>query len=127
MSEKLDIIFPKDNFEGLINGKTTIEDFLIDEFTKASNHAVMCNALKEYHRNDGGSPEVHDFEIVNTKFDTNKLTGRFRTSFKINYHYTCSDVHNTAKDTIDWDFVVDSTNNIIHLTGEEPLVRDGDE
>jgi hypothetical protein len=127
MAEKLEIGFLKAHLDELLNSGTTIDDFLKHQFTNAVNHAAMCNALKEYHRNDGGSPEVHDFEIANTKFDIDKLTGRFRTSFKINYHYTCSDVRNTAKDTIDWDFTVDSSDNIIHLTGEEPLVREGDE
>jgi hypothetical protein len=124
MAEKLQLTFLKAQLGRLLDGEVSVDDFLTDIFADAANHAAMCNALREYHRNDGGSPEVDAFEIVNTKFDASQLTGRFRTTFKVNYHFTCSDVRNTAKDTIDWDLQIDSANAIINLTGEEPLVRD---
>jgi hypothetical protein len=124
MAEKLQLSFEKAHMGRLLDGEITVENFLKDIYENAANHAAMCNALREYHRNDGGSPEVDAFEIVNISFDANQLTGRFRTAFKVNYHFTCSDVRNTAKDTIDWDLVIDSANSIINLTGEEPLVRD---
>ncbi|MVN90163.1 hypothetical protein [Mucilaginibacter aquatilis] len=125
MAEKLEFNCTQDDLQNLIKGNTLIADFLNDLFTEPAKYAQMCTALQSYHRNDGGSPEVHSFTIENTAFDANAMLGRFRCRFKVMYHYTCSDVHNTAGDTIDWTFKI--THQTLQLTGEEVLERDGDE
>jgi hypothetical protein len=127
MAEKLDIVLSKAHLEQLLNGKLTIDNFLKHQFSNAVNHAAMCSALQEYHRNDGGSPEVHVFDVMNGSFNPQTLTGSFRCNFRVIYHYTCSDVRNNAADTIDWDFKIDALSRNLYLTGEETLERDGDE
>lgn len=125
MAEKLEFNCNHDSLQGLINSSTTIADFLKELFTDPLKHLQMCSALQAYHRNDGGSPEVHAFDIENAVFNSDSLNGRFRCRFKVIYHYTCSDVHNTAGDTIDWTFKI--ADNNLFLTGEEVLERDSNE
>jgi heterodisulfide reductase subunit B len=127
MAEKLKLFLTNTDFNKLVSGEISIQVFLPALFEDKQAYAQMCNSLKEYHRNDGGSPEVHDFDVINSSFNPQTLTGHFRCTFKVIYHYTCSDVRNNAADTIDWDFKIDAVNEILHLTGEETLERDTDE
>jgi hypothetical protein len=127
MAEILELQIDPSQLNHLQARNISVEDFLYELFKDEQQHAMMCSALQEYHRNDGGSPEVDAFKIVNASLNVLELIGRFRTVFKVKYHYTCSDVRNMANDTIDWRFSVDQANASIHLTGEEPWVREGDE
>lgn len=125
MAEKLELPINPSQLQVLKLGSISIDDFINEIFKDQQHHTQMCLALREYHRNDGGSPEIDVFTIVNAVFNANESTGRFRTVFKIRYHYTCSDVRNTANDTIDWNFKIEK--DLMLLTGEEPWVREGDE
>lgn len=127
MAEKLELTTSQQNIAKLLAGSLNIDNFLNQLFQDPANHTAMCASLQEYHRNDGGSPEVHAFEIIRVAFNPDSLTGRFTCKFRVQYHYTCSDVRNDAGDTIVWDFKLDKENGMLYLTGEEPLVRDGDE
>jgi hypothetical protein len=121
MAENLQIHTTTEHITALLSGRITYQQFLTDMFSIPANHSQMCIALREYHRNDGGSPEVHDFELQNFKLDTEHAKGRFRCRFEVLYHFTCSDVRNKAFDTIDWEMVIDRENAILKLTGEEIL------
>lgn len=127
MAEKLELLINPSQFEGLQSGNISIHDFINELFTDQQQHEKMCSALQEYHRNDGGSPEVDAYEVENTTYNADVLSGHFRCKFTVNYHYTCSDVRNKAIDTIDWDFKIDKDNNRLLLTGEETLERDFNE
>lgn len=125
MAEKLEFNCNDADLQNLLNNNTTITDFLNNLFSHPENYKQMCAALQAYHRNDGGSPEVHAFEVENAILNADNISGRFRCRFRVKYHYTCSDVHNSAADTINWDFrIADAT---IYLTGEEVLERDSEE
>lgn len=127
MAEKLELPINPSQLKQLQAGSISIDDFLNQLFKDQQHHTQMCAALQEYHRNDGGSPEVDAFEVVNAAFSSETLSGRFRCKFRVNYHYTCSDVRNKAMDTIDWDFKVDKEQYRLLLTGEETLERDFNE
>ena len=111
-----------------INKQITAADFLNTLFGErdSRNYWLMCEGLVAYHNKDGGSPEVKEFEITESGFSAESKTGFCRCKFNVHFHYTCSDVHNDAKDTIRWDFKLDEATNIIHFTGEEPWVRDAE-
>ncbi|MFD1256531.1 hypothetical protein ACFQ3S_06955 [Mucilaginibacter terrae] len=126
MAEKLQLPFSETEFTALLNENRSNEDFVNNLFRNKGNHKLMCSALQEYHRNDGGSPEVHDFEIIRINFTPAILAGRFTCKFRVKYHFTCSDVRNEAGDTIVWDFKMDEGKHVIDITGEEPLVREGE-
>lgn len=125
MAEKLEFNCNEADLHGLTNGNIPIADFLNNLFTDPQKYTQMCSALQAYHRNDGGSPEVHAFEVAKPFFDAVSSTGRFRCRFQIDYFFTCSDLRNVGADTIDWDFRIE--NNTLYLTGETVLERDGDE
>lgn len=127
MAEKIELTLNSLKFENLQAGTVGVDEFINDMFSNPQHHASMCLALKEYHRNDGGSPEVDAFEVVNTAYHAASLSGRFRCKFHINYHYTCSDVRNRLADTIDWTFRIDQDQGTVFLTGEETLERDYNE
>jgi len=125
MAEKLEFNCNEADLHGLTNGSIPIADFLNNLFTDTEKYTQMCSALQAYHRNDGGSPEVHAFEVAKPFFDNSNSTGRFRCRFQIDYFFTCSDLRNVGADTIDWDFRIE--NNTLYLTGEEVLERDSEE
>jgi len=127
MAEKLEISLNTSQLENLQAGHINPDAFINELFRDQQAHQKMCLALQEYHRNDGGSPEIDTFEVVNASYDAEKLSGKFRCVFQVNYHYTCSDVRNKAMDTIDWNFKVDQHLYQLHLTGEETLERDFNE
>jgi hypothetical protein len=126
MAEKLQLLFSETELTALLNENRSSEDFLYNLFQDKNNHKLMCSALQEYHRNDGGSPEVHDFEIIRVAFTQAILTGRFTCKFRVKYHFTCSDIRNEAGDTIVWNFKIDEARQVIDMIGEEPLVREGE-
>lgn len=121
MAERLQLHTERDHVASLLNGQISYEQFLTDIFQVPANRSQMCTALFEYHRNDGGSPEVHDFELQNFEFDAEHMKGRFRCRFEVKYHFTCSDVHNRSFDTIDWDLTLEPNTGLIDLKGEEIL------
>ena len=127
MAEKLELPFSATEFYTLLNENQSSEDFLNNLFQDKDNHKLMCSALQEYHRNDGGSPEVHAFELMRITFTPATLTGRFTCKFRVKYHYTCSDIRNEAGDSIVWDFKIDTANYVLYLSGEEILERDTNE
>jgi hypothetical protein len=112
----------------LLNGNLTITDFFQQLFGERNspNYRAMCGGLVAYHNKDGGSPEVTVFDLVEAAFNADACSGSFKCRFGIHFHYTCSDVHNDAKDTIRWDFKLNVAENTIHFTGEELWVRDAD-
>ncbi|RFZ82169.1 hypothetical protein DYU05_16245 [Mucilaginibacter terrenus] len=110
----------------LYSNETSVLIFLQTLFNQeaSANYSTLTRALEAYHNKDGGSPVVTQLELIDAKFDPLKKFGSFRARFSLHFHYTCSDVHNDAKDTISWDFKVDEQTGTIHFTGEEPWVRD---
>ncbi|AMR31883.1 hypothetical protein A0256_10845 [Mucilaginibacter sp. PAMC 26640] len=128
MGEQFSLAFDHTALEQLLIDQLTIADFLEQLFgDKGSpNYRDMCEHLVAYHNKDGGSPEVLDFDLTEPVFHTDTLSGHFKCKFGIHFFYTCSDVHNNAKDTIRWDFKIDQATHIINFTGEQPWVRDAD-
>lgn len=128
MGEKFSLKVEDDLLKQLVTKELNISGFLSGLFgpVSSSNYRAMCEGLVAYHNKDGGSPEVKEFEITEGGLSTENNTGYCKCKFNIHFHYTCSDVHNDAKDTIRWDFKLDEATNIIHFTGEEPWVRDAE-
>lgn len=128
MGEKFSLPVEDELLHRLISEEIAATDFLSALFGERGNrnYWMMCEGLVAYHNKDGGSPEVKAFEVSDSGFNTESRTGYLKCKFVIHFHYTCSDVHNDAKDTIRWDFEVDEANSKIHFTGEEPWVRDAE-
>lgn len=129
MREELELSYFPPEFEDLINGEITIEDFLIgllNDFDD-ENHKAICQRLIAYHSDAGGAPEVTEFEIEDIEFNPKDLSGSFECGFSIHFHYGCDDFDKERPASIKWQFKIDTANELIHLTGEEQLIRDPDE
>jgi hypothetical protein len=128
MGEKFSLSLEDELLNRLISGEIEAADFLSALFGErgSRNYWMMCEGLVAYHNKEGGSPEVKAFEVSESGFNTESRTGYCKCKFGIHFHYTCSDVHNDAKDTIRWDFKVDEGSGTIHFIGEEPWVRDAE-
>jgi hypothetical protein len=128
MGEKFSLTLEEALITQLINGDITSSGFLESVFGKkgSTNYIAMCGGLVAYHNKDGGSPEVTEFDITESRFDRATLSGAFKCSFAVHFHYTCSDIHNNAKDTIRWDFKLGDKANTLMFIGEEPWIRDAE-
>jgi hypothetical protein len=91
-------------------------------FDDKAAHASLCQALASYFYDNGGSPEVRTFDIVEATFNSNNIRGSFKCDFTVNYFFTCSDIKNQKTENITWKFKVDSSNLKINFIGEEPWV-----
>ncbi|MDB5000786.1 MAG: hypothetical protein JWR76_1863 [Mucilaginibacter sp.] len=128
MREKFSLTLEEALIQQLINRDITVSGFLESIFEKkgSMNYIAMCEGLVAYHNKDGGSPEVAEFDITESSFNPAMLSGAFKCSFAIHFHYTCSDIHNNAKDTIRWDFKLGDKVNTVMFIGEEPWIRDAE-
>jgi hypothetical protein len=128
MREKFSLVIDRSLSRELVNNEINAAEFLTRLFGDKSsqNYHTMCEGLVAYHNKEGGSPEITQFEITDCGFKAESTTGFLKCKFSIHFHYTCSDVHNDARDIIRWDFKLDKYNNLIHFTGEEPWVRDAE-
>nr|WP_294943604.1 hypothetical protein [uncultured Mucilaginibacter sp.] len=128
MGEKFSLSVEDELLHRLISKQIAATDFLSALFGErgSRNYWTMCEGLVAYHNKDGGSPEVKEFEISDSGFNPETMCGYLKCKFNIHFHYTCSDVHNDAKDTIRWDFKVDTEGSVIYFNGEEPWVRDAE-
>ncbi|MBD1364053.1 hypothetical protein IDJ77_09555 [Mucilaginibacter sp. ZT4R22] len=126
MGEKFSLKVEDGLLKQLVKQQLNISGFLSRLFgpINSPDYRAMCEGLVAYHNKDGGSPEVAEFEIIDSGFNVESLSGYCKCKFGIHFHYTCSDVHNDATDTIRWDFALDTSNRNICFNGEEPWVRD---
>jgi len=122
MGETLNLKFNAQILEQLLAQQITFTDFLTEVFkgNEGKNYLQMCAALKAYHHQNGGAPEVLEFEITQPKFNPNTLSGSFNCKFKVSFFFGCDDLHIDKNDTINWQFEIDSHTPIMHLSGEEP-------
>jgi hypothetical protein len=91
-------------------------------FDDKAARASLCQALASYFYDDGGSPEVREFEIVKATLNSDNLSGSLKCDFTVHYFFTCSDIKNQKNENITWQFKVDSSNFKIEFIGEEPWV-----
>jgi hypothetical protein len=122
MGENLDLKFNAQYLEQLLSQQITFVDFLNNVFkgNEGNNYLQMCAALKAYHHQNGGAPEVLEFEITQAHFNPHTLSGNFICKFKVSFFFGCDDLHINKNDTINWQLKIDSNTGIIHLHGEEP-------
>ncbi|WP_183557062.1 hypothetical protein [Mucilaginibacter sp. SP1R1] len=115
-----------DKLQEILSKEITIEQFLSDFFNEKGSkpYTDFCRALASYHDEEGGSPEVREFEIIRFGFDTDKLTGEFTCAFTVYFFFGCSGINSDKRDTITWKFKIDAEDLNIAFTGEEPWVSD---
>ncbi|WCT10862.1 hypothetical protein [Mucilaginibacter jinjuensis] len=122
MGEKLDLQFALQLLEQLQSQQISFTDFLnkVFNYNEGKNYLQMCAALKAYHHQNGGAPEVLEFEITQVSYNAGTLSGSFNCKFKVSFFFGCDDLHIDKNDTISWEFKIDDHSCTLHLTGEEP-------
>lgn len=126
MREKFSLPYYEDELKQLLKKEIDIETFLEKVFfdQEGITHSEMCGRLMSYHSDDGGAPDVSDYEIVDVKFNYDTLKGSFETEFQVYYFYGCSDLNNDEEDSIMWDFTINRDLKIVEFLGEEPWKRE---
>jgi len=126
MAKDFNLPISIDPLEKLTDGTLPIADFLSEFWGDDQNNANMQQGLASYFYDNGGSPEVREFDIVDAQFNTNDLTGSFKCMFTVYYFFTCSDIKNDKRENITWKFKIDETGPAVAFAGEEPWVWDAD-
>lgn len=126
MAKDFNLPISIDHMEKLTDGTLPIADFLSEFWDDDQNNANMQQGLASYFYDNGGSPEVREFDIVDAQFNTNDLTGSFKCMFTVYYFFTCSDIKNDKRENITWKFKIDETGPTVAFAGEEPWVWDAD-
>jgi hypothetical protein len=126
MAKDFKLTVSTDRLEKLADGTLPIAEFLSVFLGDDQNNANMRQGLASYFYDNGGSPEVREFDIVDAKFSTRDLTGSFKCIFTVYYFFTCSDVKNDKRENITWKFKIDETAPTVAFAGEEPWVWDAD-
>jgi hypothetical protein len=126
MAQDFELSFSADILGKLSGGEISAEQFLNQVFEDQQNHANLCQSLAAYFYDEGGSPEVQEFDIAQATFNVDNLTGAFKCNFKVYYFFTCSDIKNDKHENITWKFKIDAPHLNIAFVGEEPWVRDAD-
>jgi len=126
MAQDFELLVSANILGKLSGGKISVEQFLNQVFEDKQNHANLCQSLAAYFYDEGGSPEVREFDIVHATFNADNLTGTFKCEFKVYYFFTCSDIKNDKHENITWKFKIDASHLNIVFVGEEPWVRDAD-
>ena len=126
MAKDFNLPVSVDHLEKLAEGTLAVANFLSDFFDDNANDTSIRQGLASYFYDNGGSPEVREFEIADARFNADSLTGSFKCIFTVHYFFTCSDIKNQKRENITWQFKIDETGLTIAFVGEEPWVWDAD-
>jgi hypothetical protein len=79
---------------GSLSDKAALKYFL-DEVFRSDKVLFdkIRSALLEFHKDEGGSPEVHDFEITDCWYDETSKTGGVRFIYQVFFTFGCADIY----------------------------------
>jgi len=101
---KLSFNFPHLFYQNLLNQKISVVDFIHEVLatldTKGNpNIKNLTFNLRFNHAAEGGSPEIVDLEVFAASYNTETQKGHVTLSYRVERHYTCSDVKSQQKHT----------------------------
>jgi hypothetical protein len=110
---------------GIFNEKAALKRFL-DETFRADKVLFddVRSALLEFHKDDGGSPEVPDFEIVDCWYDDATRTGKVRFEYQVFFTFGCADIYPILKSAETSKFNIDLTGAKLLLFVTDHISRD---
>jgi hypothetical protein len=80
--------------------------------------------LRFNHAAEGGSPEIADLEITNAVYDVETQKGQITLRYRVERHYTCSDVKSQQKHTEVCPFEINLDESVLLLQIPEDESRD---
>jgi hypothetical protein len=125
----LNLDFSADQYQRMLNSEIIVKDF-IDQIINpnATNGKIytdeICAQLKYNHNGDGGSPEIHEFEIASVDYNASSNTGSLRLNYAVKFFWGCSDIKKTHQYHEYCSFTVDKQTSTLKLNIPEPVVRD---
>ncbi|MBK0379295.1 hypothetical protein [Mucilaginibacter segetis] len=109
----LEFDYEADVYEQFIQEEITLIAFLEDilkhqgfEEFESGNKERILSILFDYHDDNGGAPEIDDFEIVDAFYDPNSLKGKVEIQYWIYFYYGCSDLNTEEDDYENWNFEI---------------------
>ena len=88
------------------------------------NLANLTFNLRFNYASEGGSPEIADLEVTGAAYNVETPKGQATLSYRVERHYTCSDVKSQQKHTEVCPFEINSVENVMLLQIPEDESRD---
>lgn len=121
--------FPKDDYILVLNGELSVEEFLNDVLMgvgmpEEDGHEQLAGALLQLHWGDGGSPEVSDFNVTDSAYDSIKKLGSFTIEYTVYLYFGCDDINKEVDCEEKFNFSIDDENDVLKIITPERHVRD---
>jgi hypothetical protein len=111
----LRLSYAQSDHDQVLSGGATTVAFLGKLLKNEPAFSTIIDHLTAYHRPDGGSIEINDFNITSADYDTAKKKGQVKISYRIYYFYGCADITKDAGDHETWNFDIDTTGSTLIL------------
>ena len=115
----------------LFDEEITIGELLVEKLYESdSDHEgiynEICRQLQSYHDDEGGAPEVSDFEIIpdDCRFDFTSKKGKVTLQYTVYFYFGCSDLNRDYDSHETCDFRIDTISESLTLYINEKLRRD---
>ncbi|KEQ28656.1 hypothetical protein N180_04465 [Pedobacter antarcticus 4BY] len=105
----------------------TGEKFDFNVFLEQQQITTFLNdMILEYHKNHAGSPRVYEIDVIHprTTFQTDRLTGTFTTSYRIEFYFPCDAMSEHIQAELSWTVSLNKMKNTLKIQG--PIIWDID-
>jgi hypothetical protein len=119
----------QDGYTSFLNGEIELKDFLEETLHDRGDgcsgaYDDILPSLLEFHKDDGGSPEVPEFEIADCSYDKETNAGKVRLAYKVSFSFGCADIHRTDNFTETCKFGIDTERKKLTLFITDHIQRD---
>jgi len=93
-TETISVSYQPALLEALNSGTLSAVDFVEQSFTsQPAQFARFTELLLTNHTDDGGSPQILGFKIINVEYNAETLRGKVIFSYRVGYTYACSGLY----------------------------------
>ncbi|WP_428330991.1 hypothetical protein [Mucilaginibacter sp.] len=108
-----------------LNKKMELKPFLEDVLhNEKSPQDAVKSSLLAYHSGDGGSPEIHEFEIAECFYNSESNTGKVKLKYKVFFFFGCSGIKRSDDGTETCTFKIDAAEHKLTLLITDHIMRD---
>jgi hypothetical protein len=111
----LRLSYAQSDYDQVLSGEASMTIFLGKILKSEPAFSKIIDHLSAYHRPDGGSIEINNFEITDASYNTETNKGQVKISYRIYYFYGCADITKDAGDHETWNFDIDTTGSTLIL------------
>ncbi|AYL94050.1 hypothetical protein [Mucilaginibacter celer] len=126
---RLSFDFPESLHQIIDHEQTSVAAFITEVLNTPDNKGKpnlknLAFNLRFNHAGEGGSPEIVDLEVTGTDYDAETQKGQVTINYRVERHYTCSDVKSQQKHTEICPFEINTSEQILVLQIPEDESRD---